>query len=112
MQTYRMNRRLVLENPERVADGQGGYTITWQTLGALWAQVTSRSGRETISTGAPVSSVSVQIIVRGAPQGAPERPRPEQRFREGQRLFIIRAVAETDPDGRFLTCFATEETVV
>jgi head-tail adaptor len=50
-----------------------------------------------------------RITVRAAPQGAPSRPKPSQRFRDGARIFSIDAVTESDPGGRFLVCFATEE---
>jgi head-tail adaptor len=48
-------------------------------------------------------------VVRGAPVGVPSRPEAGQRFREGSRVYRIEAVAEKDPQGRYLTCFATEE---
>lgn len=51
-----------------------------------------------------------RIILRAAPEGAPSRPIPGQRFRQGNRLFAIAAVTETDVKGGHLTCFATEET--
>jgi head-tail adaptor len=51
-------------------------------------------------------------LTRAAPYGAPDRPKPEQRFREGERFFVIQAVAEDDVDGRYLTCFVTEEVAV
>ena len=37
------------------------------------------------------------------------RPRPDQRLREGARIFTILAVTERDPEGRFLTCITREE---
>ena len=46
---------------------------------------------------------------RAAPVGSPQRPKPAQRFREGARLYAIRAVAEQDSRGRYLVCFADEE---
>ncbi|WP_370645736.1 phage head closure protein [Ruegeria sp. Ofav3-42] len=104
-----MNRKLVLEAPERSADGSGGYTETWATLGMVWAEVTARSGSERQVAGVPVSRVSYRIVVRGAPEGSTLRPSPDQRFREGARRFVIRAVAERDPRGQYLTCFADEE---
>jgi head-tail adaptor len=52
---------------------------------------------------------SYRIVVRAAPPGAPSRPQAGQRFREGGRLFAIRAVAEAGGAGRFLVCFAEEE---
>lgn len=108
----RLNRQLVLEAPQHQNDGSGGFSVNWQALGTLWAQVTARGGRETIGVGTPVSAVTYRIIVRGAPDTMARRPRPEQRFRDGSRLFYIQAVTEADADGRYLTCFATEETVV
>ena len=68
-----------------------------------------RSGRERAQAGEPVSTMGYRIVVRGAPAGSAQRPAPEQRFRDGARLYLIRAVAEHDPAGRFLTCFADEE---
>lgn len=104
-----LNRKLVLETPVRVSDGAGGYSETWTALGTLWAEVTVRTGRERNEAGVPVSAVSCQIMVRGAPMGSEARPKPEQRFREGERIYVIRAVAEHDRQGRFLKCFADEE---
>ncbi|WP_227267845.1 head-tail adaptor protein [Roseobacter weihaiensis] len=112
MTAPRLSRRLILEAPERVGDGSGGFVIEWQTLGLLWAQIVPRTGRETATSGAAISQMSYRIIVRGAPSGSIERPKPEQRFREGDRLFLIQAVAEEDPEGRYLACFATEETAI
>jgi head-tail adaptor len=107
-----LNRPLVLEAPQRVNDGAGGYTELWQPLGTLWAQVRARTGREAVQGGVAVSRMGCKITVRAAPQGSPERPGPEQRFREGTRVFVIRAVTESDADGRYLICFADEEVAV
>ncbi len=109
MSTPRLNRKLVLEAPVRSADGAGGYTEAWTALGSLWAEVTARSGSERAVGGASVSRVGYRIVVRGAPEGSDMRPAPEQRFVEGTRRFVIRAVAERDERGQYLTCFADEE---
>ncbi|MEX0364628.1 MAG: phage head closure protein [Ruegeria sp.] len=109
MKAPRLNRRLVLEAPVRSADGAGGYTESWAVLGTLWAEVSARSGSERSIAGVPVSRVSYRIVVRGAPEGSSMRPAPDQRFRDGARRFVIRAVAERDPAGQYLTCFADEE---
>ncbi|MEL6102801.1 MAG: phage head closure protein [Pseudomonadota bacterium] len=111
MKHPRPNRRVDLEDPTRVADNAGGYVETWVSLGTLWADIQPRTGRETVSSAAPVSAVRYRIMVRGAPVGDPARPKPGQRFRDGNRLFHIRAVAEYDPRAEFLTCFADEEVV-
>lgn len=104
-----LNRRLVLEEAQRVADGAGGYATEWAALGTLWAEVTAGTGAERAGEFVTLSSVSYRITVRGAPPGAPSRPRPDQRLREGARVFRILAVTEADARGAYLTCFAREE---
>ncbi len=106
-----MNRQLVLETPDRVPDGAGGFTTNWLPLGTVWAEVTARTGREAQGEAAPLATVSYNITLRAAPVGSTMRPKPEQRFAEGARVFRIQAVAEEGTDGRYLTCFAQEELV-
>ncbi len=105
----RLTRRLVLEAPQRAPDGAGGFVDSWAALGTLWAEVVARSGRERAGAGGALSHVPYRITVRGAPAGAPSRPRPEQRFREGARIFRILSVAEADAQGHYLICQAEEE---
>ncbi|MBN2906134.1 MAG: head-tail adaptor protein [Rhodobacteraceae bacterium] len=104
-----LSRRLVLEAPERVADGAGGFVEVWGVRGILWAEVTPRTGGERAGQEMTLARVPYRIVVRGAPVGAPSRPVPGQRFREGARLFVLRAVTEADGRGQYLTCFAEEE---
>ena len=107
-----LNRQLVLEAPGRVADGAGGFDQAWVVLGTIWAEVVARTGREVTEGSVQMSSTSYRITVRAAPFGAPSRPAPEQRLRDGTRVFRIEAVADRDPAGRYLTCYATEEVAV
>jgi SPP1 family predicted phage head-tail adaptor len=104
----RLSRRLTLETRASAPDGSGGQTVDWAPLGALWAEVTPRGGREEFAAGRPVARARFRILVRGAPVGAPSRPRPDQRLREGARVFAILTVAEHDPEGRFLEILAEE----
>ncbi|MFW8593264.1 head-tail adaptor protein [Cribrihabitans neustonicus] len=105
----RLTRRLVLEDPQRSGDGAGGFAEIWVALGTHWAEVNSLTGRAAAREGAHLSLQRYRITLRAAPAGSAARPRPDQRFRDGARVFRIDAVAEADPDGRYLTCFATEE---
>lgn len=109
MEIPRLNRELVLEERQRTPDGAGGYTETWVALGTLWGEVSARTGRERGPEAVTLSTAAFRITVRAAPPGAPSRPRPDQRFREGARVFRIVAVTERDPAGTYLTCFAHEE---
>ncbi len=101
-----LSRRLALQGPQRVPDGAGGFTETWVTLGHIWGEVAPRTGRDD----ATISELGLKITIRAAPQGAPSRPTAQQRFLDGTRIYRIEAVTEADPEGRYLTCFASEET--
>ena len=104
-----LGRLLVLEEPLRVSDGAGGFTLNWSPLGTLWGEVKVGSGREAAGEEITLAQVSYRITVRGAVVGAPQRPKPEQRLRDGTRIFVILAVTEQDSGGQFLTCYAREE---
>lgn len=106
-----LTRKLSLESLERKPDGAGGYSEEWVALGTVWAQVTAGTGKESEEEFLTLSSVPYRIVVRSAPPGALRRPKADQRFREGTRVFRILAVADADLHGRFLTCFAREEEV-
>jgi head-tail adaptor len=107
--TVRLNRKLILEAEERLADGAGGYTTVWTALGTLWAALEARSGREAAVAGGSVSRAGYRAILRAAPEGSPSRPRAGQRLREGTRIYAILSVAERDADARYLLCLLEEE---
>ena len=109
MSDVQLSRAMVLEAPQRVADGAGGFALTWVAQGTLWAEVRPGSGREAAGTEVVFAAVPYRITVRGAPVGSTARPKPEQRLRDGTRVFTILAVSERDPQGRYLQCFAREE---
>lgn len=109
MSAPRLNRRMLLEQATTVPDGAGGFGLTWEVLGTVWAMVLPGVGRSGAQEGVTLAENRARIVVRGAPVGAPSRPRPDQRLREGDRVFVISAVSEYDPEGRYLTCFAKEE---
>ncbi|MBI1217474.1 MAG: head-tail adaptor protein [Rhodobacteraceae bacterium] len=109
MSAPRLNRALLLEALARQPDGAGGYADSWAAVGTLWAELRPGVGRAVAVDPVAGSIAGYRITVRAAPVGAPSRPRPDQRFREGVRVFRIMAVAEADAEGRFLTCFAQEE---
>ncbi|MEM0977275.1 MAG: head-tail adaptor protein [Pseudomonadota bacterium] len=94
--TMTLSRRLMLEAPNRQPDGAGGFTETWDELGYVWAEI------DTIGAGvdgAPEglgSTLRTRITVRAAPVGSSRRPRPDQRLRDGTRVFEIDAVTEAD----------------
>lgn len=109
MSAPRLDRRMVLEAPLRVADGAGGFNLTWGVKGVLWAALNPGSGREAAGEEVLVAQTPYRITVRGAPIGSGARPKPEDRLRDGTWVFTILAVTEADARGQYLTCFAREE---
>jgi head-tail adaptor len=106
MKMLEMNRRLLLEAPERIADGAGGFEQTWVARGHVWAAVEIRgAGREVDQA----SRLPLRITMRAVPPASAAYPDAEMRFRDGGRLYRIEAVHQGDPLGRTLTCFAVEE---
>lgn len=111
MSAPRLNRPLELQAAQRISDGAGGYIEQWQTLGTLWAELRAGTGRRAGAQALTVSRVPLRVIVRAAPVLAPSRPQPDQRFRDGARIYRIQAVADYDAEGRFLLCSCLEEEV-
>ncbi len=109
MSARKLNRALLLEAPEETGDGAGGRVKSWVVLGTMWAEVRPGAGNQAAGEEVMMARTTCRIVVRGAPVGSDERPKPGQRFREGTRLFSILAVFEADAEGRFLTCYAREE---
>lgn len=106
MKAPRLNRAFVLEAPLQVSDGAGGYVREWQPLGIHWQRL-----RRALAVRRPrLLRLFPAFRIGSSPQGASSRPVAGQRFREGNRIFNITAVAEQGGDGRFLTCHALEET--
>lgn len=109
MKLPKLTRKLVLEDPQQSSDGAGGLTTVWTPLGVHWAQVTPGTGRERLDSSLPRSVIPLRIMVRAAPTNSNARPHAGQRFTEGERVFNIIAVTESDPSARYLTCHAEEE---
>ena len=109
MMRYSLNRPMALEEAQVAPDGAGGHALYWSSLGTLWTELRPGAGREVRGEIAPEAHMQFRVFLRAAPQGSPQRPRPDQRFREGERVFRILSVSEADPLGAFLICHAREE---
>lgn len=101
--------RVALEEAAQIADGMGGFRLEWRRLGWVWIRMQAGAGRERDGGVGAQSAVRWRMMLRASRPGDPRRPVPGQRFRHGQRLFRIEAVAEHDAAGRWLICHATEE---
>ena len=105
----RLSRKLELESLSRTGDGAGGFTGNWISLGTHWGAVEQGRGRIEGGDGYVRTRGSYRITIRAVPPTSPSRPEAGQRFREGTRVFLIRAVADAK-DARHLICYVDEET--
>lgn len=98
-----LRTRLTLEAPSRADDGGGGADVTWETVADVWAAVRAVSGHETFDLDRVAGRLSREIVIRFRADVT-----LQMRFREGTRVYDIRAAF--DPDGRrhWLRCLADE----
>ncbi len=107
--TVQLSRKLTLEDRVGGGDGAGGNVGGWTALGVHWAHVEAQTGRYERGDGYPRARVPYRITIRAVAPDAPSRPKAGQRFREGDRLFRIRSVADDGARLRYLVCLADEE---
>lgn len=105
----RLNRRMVLETPIDAPDGAGGILRSWVALGEKWVELRPLQGKLAELGDVPVALSRAKIVLRSGSPTSPSRPRAEQRFREGTRVFLIDAVADLTPAARYLVCHVREE---
>jgi SPP1 family predicted phage head-tail adaptor len=99
-----MTARLALEEPVHVPDGQGGATVSWTEVAAMWAKVEPVSSTFAERAGSEIGKITHRIWLRfrdGVASG--------QRLRKGARLFAVKLVQDPDETGRYLTCLCEED---
>lgn len=92
VQVGALKHRVVLEESTRVADGQGGYAVTWAEVGGagaatLWARIRPLSGKEQVAHQQLQNTLTHEVVIRYRPgvTGA-------MRFTRGARVFNIRGI--------------------
>jgi SPP1 family predicted phage head-tail adaptor len=96
-------RRLTLETPVRTGDEAASATITWTSLGVMWAGIIPLGGREIVVADGQASRVSHSVTLRwrGDVTAA-------MRFRDGAIIYAIRTVRDSDRRRR-LVCMVEEQ---
>ncbi|MEB2847135.1 phage head closure protein [Rhizobiales bacterium RZME27] len=100
-----MTARLDLETAEPQSDGQGGAVPVWSVLSSMWARIEPVSfvvSEKGAATETAVVTHRIWVRFRDSILGG-------QRFRKGERLFVIRAVRDPDETRRYLVCHCEEE---
>lgn len=105
----RLTRKLTLEARTRSVDGAGGFSGDWTVVGTHWGALEARFGRLERGEEMARTRAGYRITVRAVPQNSEARPSAGQRFRDGTRVFAIRAVTDATSDARYLICHVDEE---
>ena len=99
-----MTARLDLERPQAVPDGQGGGMLAWTVAASLWARIEPVSAVIAEEASAAAGRITHRIWVRFRDDVA-----AGQRFRKGDRIFLVRLVRDPDETRRYLVCQCEED---
>jgi SPP1 family predicted phage head-tail adaptor len=99
----RLKRRLVIEAPNETSDGAGGVTRGFAAIATVWARLEWISGEERWRQDRPEQAASWRITLRWRAGLT-----AAMRFRDGSRIFAIRAVGDPDGARRSLICLTEE----
>jgi SPP1 family predicted phage head-tail adaptor len=98
-----LRTRLTLEMPVRAGDGGGGADVSWQTVADVWAAVRPVSGGESLTLDRVAGRLSHEIYVRHR-----DDVTLAMRFRDGTRVYDIRAAFDPDGKRQWLRCLAEQ----
>ncbi|CAN1509512.1 COG5614 Bacteriophage head-tail adaptor [Rhabdaerophilaceae bacterium] len=97
--------RLVLEAPVETANSIGGASIGYSAIATLWGEIDASTGRES-SEGERLTGETLTRITVPFRTGIDAR----MRFRQGLRIFAIRAAFDPDGKRRITLCQTVEIT--
>lgn len=97
-----LRERVTLEAANRVADGGGGATVTWEAVTELWAAVRPIGGEERLRADQLAGRITHEVWIRHR-----SGVTPAMRFRSGTRILEIVAVLAVARRSR-LKCLCEE----
>ena len=95
---------LLIEEPDDVADGVGGFERGWREIAATWGMIVPLSARMREIARQTDERTTHHVTVRHRGD-----IRSGMRFRKGARTLLIRTAHDPDETGRFLMCRCEEE---
>ena len=99
----RLSARLVLQEADGAADGQGGVSEDWQQLASVWGRIEPLRARPGEEAGAATAPVTHRITIRYR-----EDVRHAMRFVHRNRNLMIRSSRDPDETRRYLICECEE----
>jgi SPP1 family predicted phage head-tail adaptor len=98
-----LRTRLTLQQASRTGDGGGGADISWQTLDEVWAAVRVTGGGEGLAADGVSGRLTHEIVLRYRADVT-----PAMRFRDGARVYDIRAAFDPEGCRHWLKCLTQE----
>ncbi len=98
-----LNKRITLQQPVDVDDGQGGITRTWQDEDTFWIGIDEHRGREVTQDGRQQMITQYKIICRYRSDITNAK-----RLKFGTRFFNIRQIINPQEKNAMLTIIAEE----
>ena len=83
-----LRHRLTLQEVQRVSDGAGGFTTSWEDVADVWARLTPVGGSEGVEAGRLAGKRAYEIVLRYR-----DGVQPAMRFVSGARIFEILTTA-------------------
>ncbi|MBI1215679.1 MAG: phage head closure protein [Alphaproteobacteria bacterium] len=100
-----LDHRLTIEEAWQTTDGGGGFTTDWQAIATdpvVFAAITQTGGGESPQAGKIEFTADCLITLRWR-----DDLRADQRLREGDAVYVITAIDDTDPAKTWLKIRAT-----
>ena len=88
---------------QRVSDGAGGATTSWEDVADVWARLTPVGGSEGVEAGRLAGKRAYEIVLRYR-----DGVQPAMRFVSGARIFEIPTTATIGERRHWLRCLCEE----
>ena len=98
-----LKHRVTIQNPTYEADGQGGFTETWEDAVTVWASMETVKSFERYQAMQMQVPISHKMIVRYTTELS-----ESSRIKFGTRYFSVKEVINKDNDNRYLFVKAIE----
>ena len=98
-----LRHRVTIERPVRTSDDGGTGTLTWTSLGSVFARIEPVGGREIEIGDGVAGRVSHKVLLRWRDDLA-----PQMRIVAGSQILEIRAVLDLEGRRRWLQCLCEE----
>lgn len=103
MTAGKLRERITIQSETSTPDGGGGYTVGWNNVATVFAQVKPQRGKEALEAMQMRDTQLYDVVIRYRADVT-----PKHRISWGSRIFNIRAVMNKDERDRYLTLVCEE----